>query len=115
MNQAIHSANVSGRILERLQSLVSTTRVYGDPIDRDGTTIIPAFTVITGGGGGSGTDPRSSGSGEGGGAGVVGRPAGAYVIRAGKVSWKPAFSLNQALLVIAGAVWLVSRRFNRPT
>ncbi len=93
---------------------MSVARVYGDPIDRDGTTLVPAFTVITGGGGGSGADPRSSGSGEGGGLGLVGRPAGAYVIRDGKVSWKPAFNLNHALLVIAGATWMVARRLNRP-
>ncbi len=34
---------------------LSVRRVYGDPIERDGTTVIPVAKVSGGGGGGGGT------------------------------------------------------------
>jgi len=68
-------------------------RVYGDPIERDGTTIIPAAKIRGGGGGGG--DAENNG---GGGFGLTAHPIGAYVIREGKVRWEPALDVNRIVL-----------------
>ena len=55
-----------------------------------------------GGGGGGGHDDRGQ-EGEGGGFGLIARPAGAYVIKQGRVVWRPAVDVNR-LLATVGAV-----------
>ena len=76
-------------ILARAQDTVTVKRVYGEPIEKDGLTIIPAASVAGGGGGGSGSAEAGQ---EGGGVGfgVKARPVGAFVIKDGEVSWKAA-------------------------
>jgi uncharacterized spore protein YtfJ len=58
---------------------ITVKRVYAEPYEKDGLTVIPAAVVGGGAGGGSGHDEKGQ-EGEGGGFGVSGRPAGAYVI-----------------------------------
>jgi uncharacterized spore protein YtfJ len=92
------------------QDALTVRRVFGEPFQRDGVTVIPAAVVRGGVGGGSGTD-GSGQRGEGGGMGLVARPAGAYVLKDGAVSWRPAIDVNRAIGV-AGAVaalWLLTR------
>jgi hypothetical protein len=88
---------------------MTVRRVFGEPCERDGVTVIPAAVVVGGMGGGSGQ--RGADTGDGGGFGVVAVPAGAYSIRGGRVRWHPAVSVN--LLVVAataiGLTWLVGR------
>lgn len=84
---------------------VTVRRVYGKPVETDGVTVIPAAAVRGGGGGGG--DEQGNG---GGGFGVAARPIGAYVIRNGKVRWRPAFDLNRVLLLVAALVYLIARR-----
>ncbi|HWC36248.1 MAG TPA: spore germination protein GerW family protein [Mycobacteriales bacterium] len=89
---------------------LTVKRVYGEPYERDGITVIPAARVSGGGGGGSGHDPHGQ-DGEGGGFGAQARPAGAYVVRDGRVHWQPAIDVNKLAGVI-GAVaisWIVTR------
>lgn len=100
---------VSDRIIERLRGAVTIDRVYGDPIERDGTTVIPVASMRMGGGGGGGRDEQTSGSGEGGGFGAVARPTGAYIIKEGSVSWKPALDLTR--LIVAGNLTAVAYFF----
>jgi uncharacterized spore protein YtfJ len=103
-----------------VHDLVATTRdaltarrVFGDPYERDGVTVIPAAVLRGGVGGGGGADERGQ-HGEGGGFGLVARPVGAYVIKDGAVTWRPAFDLNRTIGLAAAvaAVWLfaVGRR-----
>lgn len=73
--------------------------------------MIPAATVGGGGGGGQGHDPKGQ-EGEGGGFAVMGRPAGAYVIKDGQVSWRPAVDPNR-VVVMAGLV-IIAYLFSRP-
>lgn len=80
--------------IERVRDTMTVRRVFGDPIERDGVTVIPAANV-TGGGGGGGDVQGNAG----GGFGVVAKPAGAYVIKDGEVRWEPAFDLNRTILV----------------
>ena len=97
-------------VLEKARDAITVSRVYGEPYEKDGLTVIPAARVSGGGGGGSGKDEKG-GDGSGGGFAISGRPAGAYVIRNGDVSWRPAIDPHRLFAVIGlvlGA-WLVSR------
>jgi uncharacterized spore protein YtfJ len=85
---------------------ITVKRVYGDPVERDGVTVIPAASVRGGAGGGG--DSQQNG---GGGFGIAARPVGAYVIREGSVGWRPAVDLNRLLLVAGVLVYLIARRY----
>ena len=101
--------NVS-ELLSRTNEAVTVRRVFGEPYDRDGLTVIPAASVGGGGGGGSGHDEKG-GEGEGGGYSVRGRPAGAFVIRGNDVTWQPAVDPNRIITVvgIVVAAYLLTR------
>ena len=89
---------------------ITVKRVFAEPYEKEGVTVIPAAMVTGGAGGGSGHDEQGQ-EGEGGGFGVSGRPAGAYVIKEGNVLWRPAVDVNRLFAVI-GAVaiaYLLSR------
>jgi len=77
------------KMLADARDAMTVKRVYGDPYEKDGVTVIPAANVRGGGGGGSGNDAEGSGGG-GGGFGMTARPVGAYVIKDGEVRWVPA-------------------------
>ena len=96
--------------LQKASNALTVERVFGAPYEKDGVTVIPAAIVIGGGGGGNGHDPNGQ-EGEGGGLGLISRPAGAYVIKNGQVSWRPAVDVNR-MVAVAGALgvaFLVSR------
>lgn len=81
-------------MLEGAREAITVRRVYGDPIERDGITIIPAADVMGGGGGGS--DSAENG---GGGFGMWARPVGAYVVRGGEVAWEPAIDVSRMAIM----------------
>jgi uncharacterized spore protein YtfJ len=87
-------------LLQGARDAITVRRVYGDAIERDGVTVIPAAMVIGGGGGGG--DEAGNG---GGGFGLMARPIGAWSIRDGDVSWQP--SVDLALLAAIGGVTLL--------
>jgi uncharacterized spore protein YtfJ len=99
------------QMIDQARDAITVRRVFGDPVERDGLTIIPAASVQGGGGGGGGADD-AHGSGSGGGFGIRARPVGAYVIRDGKVRWEPALDLNRVILggQIVGIVALLTLR-----
>jgi hypothetical protein len=74
-------------LMSKAKDAITVKRVYGEPYEKGGVTVIPAAMVAGGGGGGSGSD-ESGGNGEGGGFGMGGRPAGAFVIKDGEVTWR---------------------------
>lgn len=76
-------------LLSSARDTITVKRVFGEPYEKDGVTLIPAARIIGGGGGGGGQDEKGQ-QGGGGGFQVHGRPAGAFVIRDGKVAWIPA-------------------------
>ena len=80
-------------ILRGAREAISVGRVFGEPHEEGGVTVIPAATVRGGGGGGGGDEHDG-----GGGFGVMDRPAGAYVIKDGDVKWKPAVDPNRIVL-----------------
>lgn len=89
----------------RIREVIDAGKVFGEPIEHNGVTVIPVAKVVGGGGGGSGTEPEK-GQGFGGGFGWGSRPTGIYVLHGGEVAWRPAVDVNQA--VIAAAAVLIS-------
>lgn len=100
-------------LLSQARDAIDVRRVFGEPQSFDGVTVIPVASVGAAGGGGSGTDAAGSGGGEGGGFGGGGRPVGAYVVRDGRVSWRPAIDVNRAIswsgIVLVTLILFVSR------
>ncbi|QBR91513.1 spore germination protein GerW family protein [Nocardioides euryhalodurans] len=97
-------------LMSTARESLTVRRVFGDPVERGGLTVIPAASVTGGLGGGKGTDPKGQ-EGEGGGFGMSGRPAGVFVIGDGQVTWRPALDANRAFTVVGlvVAAYLLTR------
>ena len=125
------------QVLNHARDAMTVKRVFGDPYEKDGLTIIPVANVMGGAGAGGGTSKGAAddaaddaagddavtgdayaGSGApdtgyGMGYGVRATPAGVYVIDAGEVTWKPALDMNRltaqrAIVVVVGLLVLRS-------
>ena len=98
---------------------ITVRRVYGEPFERDGVTVIPAAAVGGGAGGGGGEDRDGGQHGGGSGFGLGARPVGAYVIDDAGVRWEPATDVTRLVLraqVLAAAMvalWLLRGRRDR--
>lgn len=75
-------------IIGQARDSMTAKRVYADPVERDGVTVVPAAVIHGGGGGGGGENEQGKGSG--GSFGVGARPVGAYVVDESGVRWRPA-------------------------
>jgi uncharacterized spore protein YtfJ len=84
------------QVLEQARDAITVRRVFGEPYERDGLTVIPAARVQGGVGGGTGEGDQ--GKGTGGGYGVNAKPLGAFVIRGDDVVWRPAVDVNRMIL-----------------
>jgi uncharacterized spore protein YtfJ len=98
-------ANVD-EMLAGAREAITVRRVYGDPIESEGVTLVPTAKVVGGGGGGGDSDHNG-----GGGFSVGARPVGAYVIRDGDVKWQPAVDVNRivGLAFLLGLVLALRR------
>lgn len=98
-------------VLETIRDAVGSAGaggVYGEPVSRDGITLLPVAKISGGGGGGSGegsppnrgdrAPSEATGRGVGGGFGVSAKPMGAFVIKDGSVGWRPAVDVNKIIL-----------------
>ena len=85
-------------VIAQAKDTLTVKRVFGEPYEKDGVTVIPAARVQGGAGGGSGEDQDSQGRGSGSGFGVTARPVGAFIIRDGDLSWRPAVDVNRIIL-----------------
>ena len=104
------SSNVQ-RMIEQARDAMTVRRVFGDPYEKNGVTVIPAARVQGGAGGGGGEGPEGQGSGTGGGFGVNAKPAGAFVVRGDDVDWRPAIDVNRIIMggqLIAAAALLLA-------
>ena len=97
-------------LVEKAKDLITVRQVFGDPIERDGVTVVPAALVRGGGGGGGGTNEDNSGSGLG--FGISSRPSGSFVIRGDQVEWQPAIDVTRVVQGFA-AVLIVFLMFRR--
>lgn len=84
-------------LIDSARDTMTAKRVFGEPFEKDGVTIIPAAKI--GGAAGAGGGDSEGGTGSGGGFGLSAKPVGAYVIRDGEVSWQPAVDVNR---IVAG-------------
>ena len=98
-----------------VQEAMTVRRVFGEPIEHNGVTIVPAAHVRGGAGGGGDSDGDG-----GGGFGLSATPVGVYVIEDGRVEWKPAVNVNRIAFggqLVAGlavlAAWSLLRRRSR--
>jgi uncharacterized spore protein YtfJ len=98
-------------LFDTAKDAITIRRVYAEPYEKDGLTVIPAAVLMGGAGGGTGHDEKGQ-EGEGGGFGVRGRPAGAWVIADGQATWRPAVDPNRMMAVL-GLV-LVAYLLSRP-
>jgi uncharacterized spore protein YtfJ len=103
-------------VLNHAREAMTVKRVFGDPYEKEGLTVIPVANVMggAGAGGGSGVGAKPEGaseeavgkgaadSGYGMGYGLRASPAGVYVIKDGEVEWKPALDTNRLTLQRAG-------------
>ena len=88
-------------LLQQTGDTITVSRVFGEPYERNGVSIVPVAAVRGGGGGGGGEGgdaDAGSGSGSGGGFGLAAKPAGVYVIEGSNVSWRPAVNVNRIVL-----------------
>ena len=81
-------------VVNQAKDAITVRRVYGEPYQQDGVTIIPAANVMGGGGGGGDTEGNG-----GGGFGMSARPAGAWIVKDGEARWRPALDLNRVILM----------------
>lgn len=104
------------QILNEAKDTITVSRVYGEPFQSDGVTLIPAAAVKGGLGSGEGEGSGSTPAGKGGGFGVSARPVGAYQIIGDQVKWVPAVDLNRVIMmgqVVAIIALLVLRSIFR--
>jgi uncharacterized spore protein YtfJ len=103
-------------VITQARDTLTVKRVFGEPYEKDGVTVIPAARVQGGAGGGSGEDPQGQGRGSGSGFGMTARPVGAFIIRDGELSWRPAVDVNRIVLggqLVAVAALLTVRAIIR--
>ena len=90
------------QLMQQTRDSLSVSRLFGEPHEHNGVTVIPVAVVRGGGGGGqgegSGPEGVGSGSGSGGGFGLAGKPAGVYVVEGNGVRWRPAVDVNRVIL-----------------
>jgi uncharacterized spore protein YtfJ len=98
------------KALAATRDVFTAKRVYGEPYERDGVTLIPSAWVAGGGGGGVGEEEGRTGGGTG--YGLLARPVGAYVVKNGDVEWRPAFD-RTAIIITAGTVLVAALRLAR--
>jgi hypothetical protein len=95
--------------VSRVRDAISVKRVFGEPFEKGGVTVIPAARVAGGGGGGlQNGRGRGAETGFGSGFGMVGRPAGVFVIKGDRVRWQPA--VDPAVFVLAFTMLVLGRR-----
>ncbi len=85
-------------VMGQVRDAVTGRRVFGDPYEKEGVTVIPAAAVRGGGGGGGGQEDEARG-GFGSGFGLTARPVGAFVIKDGDVRWTPAYDATRVALL----------------
>jgi len=108
-------------ILAKAGELIGVRRAFGDPIPVGDGVLVPAATVMGGGGGGVGSRGTDAGTenGTGGGGGLRVVPVGAYHLRSdGTATWLPAVNVNHIVLagnaVLALAILVLARRRRGP-
>lgn len=95
-------------LLRRAQDGTTAGRAFGDPIEHDGTLLVPVAFVMGGGGGGG--EVEADEVEQGGGFGLIARPLGMFVVRGERVSFRPALGAGPVVLGLVLLVLVLGRR-----
>jgi uncharacterized spore protein YtfJ len=113
-------ANMVQEVVAQVCSSSNVRNVFGEPVTRDGVTLIPVASVVAGFGAGAGAGAEAddgSRSEKGGGAGVGGgfivRPLGVWEISEAGVYFRRAKSQGRLSSFVAAAVSIVRSRLGR--
>lgn len=87
------------RLAQRLGVSANASTIYGEPVERDGVTVIPAAKAMYGFGGGSGSKAGEEGTGGGGGVGV--KPVGYIEIKDGVTKFRSIPDPERVVKIIA--------------
>jgi uncharacterized spore protein YtfJ len=103
--------------LDAVKDVMTVQRVFGEPTQVDGVTVMPVAVLRGGGGGGGGggssPDRNEQGEGAGIGFGVNARAVGVFAVKDGTVTWQPAVDVTRIVLgsqlVALAAIFFVGR------
>jgi uncharacterized spore protein YtfJ len=100
--------------MAKVRESMTVRTAIGEPVVHEGVVIVPAAKVRGGAGGGVGGENAGAGENESSGAGfgMSTTPVGAFVIKNGTVTWRPAIDVNKVILggqIVAIAVLLTIR------
>ena len=84
-------------LLEKARDALTVRAVVGEPVHEDGVVVVPVVKIRSGAGGGTAPEGAKN-PGQGGGFGLTSTPVGAFVIKDGSVSWRPAVDVNKIIL-----------------
>jgi len=104
--------NQFDELLAQAKDTITVKRVYGEPYQSNGVTVIPAAALRGGFGGGEGDGSEDTPAGRGGGMGISARPIGVYQIKGDEVAWVPAVDISRIIVmgqVVAIVAMLVVR------
>ena len=93
-----------GTMAEKLGAVARAATIYGEPIERDGITVIPVAKARWGFGGGAGR--RKDEDGAGGGGGVTVTPVGFIEVKNEQALFRPIRTAPLPMMIIAGGVGL---------
>jgi len=97
--------------IESIIRQIGIDKVYGTPITKGDTTVVPVAELRTGFGFGSGHEARESGAG--GGAGLRMIPRGYIQVTTDGVEYRPIYDLKTFVVGGAFVGWLLYRFFSR--
>jgi uncharacterized spore protein YtfJ len=107
--KAQERAQLANELLERIGQTVGqraqVSTIFGEPVEREGVTVIPVGKARFGfgGGGGSGSRDGDEGSGGGGGGGVAVSPVGYIEVRDRRAEFKRISTATDVLALVAAA------------
>jgi uncharacterized spore protein YtfJ len=90
-------------LAERIGARLGAATVFGEPVERDGVTVVPVAVARFGLGAGSGTDPGKGQEGEGGGGGGAVTPTGYIELKEGRSRYVPVVHPFRMLALVLGA------------
>lgn len=93
-----------GTIAEKLGAAAKAATVFGEPVERDGVTVIPVAKARWGFGGGAGQ--RKDEDGAGGGGGVQVTPVGFIEIKDHEANFRPIRTLSLPWIIVGSVVSL---------
>jgi uncharacterized spore protein YtfJ len=93
-----------GTMAEKLGAVAKAATVFGEPVERDGVTVIPVAKARWGFGGGAGRSKDEDGAG--GGGGVTVTPVGFIEIKNHEANFRPIRTASLAWIIAGGLLSL---------